>query len=87
MFLIRCKGTENKWYMQEFYTFMNDFFENYTLLWTTFLKILHFYEWLLLEYYIFMNDFLSYNKIRGEILKKIIDNYLEQKYGTKCLQK
>ena len=31
--------------------------------------------------YIFMNDFLSYNKIRGEILKTIIDNYLEQKYG------
>ena len=36
MFLSRCKGTENKWYMQEFYTFMNDFFENSTLLWRTF---------------------------------------------------
>ena len=39
------------------------------------------------ECYIFMNDFLSYNKIRGEILKTIMDNYLEQKYGTLCLQK
>ena len=26
------------------------------------------------ECYIFMNDFLSYNKIRGEILKTIIEN-------------
>ena len=24
-----------------------------------------------------MNDFLNYNKIRGEILKTILDNYLE----------
>ena len=49
-----------------FYTFMNDF----SCFHYTFMKD---FCW---ECYIFMNDFLSYNKIRGEILKTIIDNYL-----------
>ena len=50
--------------MQEFYTFMKDFCGFYYTFMNDFC-------W---ECYIFMNDFLSYNKIRGEILKTIIDN-------------
>ena len=50
--------------MQEFYTFMKDFCSFcYTFM--------NDFCW---ECYIFMNDFLSYNKIRGEILKTICDN-------------
>ena len=47
-----------------YYTFMKDFCSFYY----TFMKD---FCW---ECYIFMNDFLSYNKMRGEILKTIIDN-------------
>ena len=72
-FLIRCKGTENKWYIQVFYTFMKDFFSFcYTFM--------NDFCW---EYYIFMNDFLSYNKMQGEILKTIEDNYWQLFFETK----
>ena len=68
MFLIRCKGTENKWYIQVFYTFMKDFCSFFY----TFMKDFCSF------YYTFMNDFLSYNKMRGEILTTIDDNYSRQ---------
>jgi hypothetical protein len=51
-----------------FYTFMNDFCGFYYTFMNDFC-------W---ECYIFMNDFLSYNKIRGEILKIIIDNSIKK---------
>lgn len=54
--------------MQIFYTFMNDFCSFCYTFMNDFCGF----------YYTFMNDFLSYNKIRGEILKTIIDNSIKQ---------